>query len=215
MKNTMQTKRLFIIGASSLGREIESWLELVPIQERDWEIIGYLDTDQNSFSKYPSDYPLLGNENDYVFGENDYCIIAIATPSIREKVYNNIKDRVKLYTFIANNVITGKFSTIGEGCIICPNCIVSTNVKIGAGSFLNGGTQIGHDVVIGDFTAIMANVDIAGCCTIGKRTFIGSKVVVIPSTKIGDDCKIGAGSVVIRTVKDGYSVFGCPAKRIN
>jgi sugar O-acyltransferase (sialic acid O-acetyltransferase NeuD family) len=211
-----QLKRLFIIGASSLGREIESWLELTPVEERDWEIIGYLDTlDQNSFSEYPSDYPVLGNEDDYVFGENDYCIIAIASPNIREKVYNKMKNRVKLFTFIAPNVIIGKFSNIGEGSIVCPNCIISTNVKIGEGCLLNGGTQIGHDVVIDNFTAIMASVDVAGKCTIGKRTFIGSRAVIIPSIKIGDDCKIGAGSVVIRHVKDGYSVFGSPAKRID
>ena len=215
--NILVMKNIYIIGASSFGREIESLMALIPEEKRDWIIKGYLDNaiDKEEFRKYPSDLSLLGSDDEYEFGENDYCIVGVALPSIRKKIFDKLKDKVKFYTFIFPNVIVGKFTSIGEGSVIFPNCTVSTNVIIGTGVVLNAGTQIGHDVSIGNYTSVMANVDVAGCCTLGECAFIGSNAVIIPSIKVGDNSKIGAGSVVIKRVNEGDSVFGSPATKIN
>lgn len=43
MEDIVQNKaRLFIIGAGSLARELESWLSLVPEEDKDWELQGFL-----------------------------------------------------------------------------------------------------------------------------------------------------------------------------
>lgn len=204
---------LYILGASSFGREIESWLELIPESSRDWVIGGYFDNfSEEEFLKYPTNYPFLGYEDNFEFDHNDYCIIAVAEPKVRERIYIKLKDRVKFYTYIAPNAIIGKFNTIGEGSIISPNCIITTNVKIGKAVLINIGTQIGHDVNIGNFSSLMANVDIAGKCIIGNNNFIGSHSVIIPSRTIGNNNIIGAGSVVIWNIKDKSTVFGNPAQ---
>ena len=38
--------------------------------------------------------------------------------------------------------------------------------------------------------------------------------MILNGKTIGDDAKIGAGSIVIRNVKPGTTVFGNPAKEI-
>jgi maltose O-acetyltransferase len=48
--------------------------------------------------------------------------------------------------------------------------------------------------------------------TVGARTLIGLGAVVLPGIVIGSDCIIGAGSVVVRDVPDGATVYGNPAR---
>jgi sugar O-acyltransferase (sialic acid O-acetyltransferase NeuD family) len=158
---------------------------------------------------------VLGSEQTYAFNTNDYVLISIANSAVREKVYNHLKGKVSFLTFISPQAIVGKFNDIEEGTIICPNAIVTTNVKLGKCSIVNIGSQIGHDVQVGDFTSLMANVDIGGCCTIGKRCFLGTNSTIIPERKIADDITIGAGAIVLRNFSRGdNTLYGNPAKKI-
>lgn len=213
----MQNKRkLYLIGASHFGREMEQWLELIPESKRDWELEGYLHTftGKSPLENYPTKYEILGPWETFPLTKDDYCIITVADCLWKEKIYNHLKDKISFFTYIAPNAVIGNFNTIEEGTIICPNCVVTTNVKIGKCVTLNIGTQIGHDGTIGDFSSIMPNVDLGGLVQVGKSVFIGSKATIIPKMKVEQNSVIGAGSVVIRKVKTGTTVFGNPAKEI-
>lgn len=217
MEDIVQSKRnLYIIGASHFGREMESWLELIPENKREWEFKGFLHTYQGSspLEKYPSDREILGNWEDFPLSKDDYCIISVADCGWKEKIFNHLKDRTTFFTYIAPNAIIGKFNIIEEGCIICPNCVVSTNICLGKCTTLNIGTRIGHDSKIGNFSSLMPGVDLGGHVIIGRKVFIGTNATIIPKLEIGDDAIIGAGSVVIKKVKSNTTVFGNPAKVI-
>lgn len=218
MAGTVQNKKkLFIIGAGGLGREIESWLEYIPENNRDWELEGYLDINNKSLNMYPSDYKVISSEKDYIFKKDSMVLIAISNPKKKEEIYNVIKkmNNIKIMTLIAPSATIGKFCVIGEGSIICPNVIITTNVQIGKAVLVNCGSQIGHDVSIGDFSTINANVDIAGKCMLGTHVLMGSNSVIIPGKKIYNDVTIGAGSVVIRNINRKKTLFGNPAIDIN
>ncbi len=212
----MQNKRLFIIGAGDLGREVESWLSLVPVQQRDWELAGFLDKMKKGapLKKFPSELKILGDWETFEYLPDDCCIIAIADTNTREKIYTNLNGIVTFLPFVASSAIIGKFTGIPDGTVVCPNCIISTNIKLGVGCFINIGTQIGHDVEIGSFSSLMAGIDVGGDCEIGEKVFIGSGAVILPRRKIGNNARIGAGSVVLRNVREGETVFGNPAKEI-
>jgi len=215
MEDIVQNKRrLFIIGAGDFGRELESWLELIPPGEREWEIAGYLDNNEKALNGYPSDYKILGDIDTFRFINDDLCVITIAEPIIKEKICHKLESKVEFYTYISPDVIIGKHNKIGKGTVICPGCILTTNITIGEFATINIGTQIGHDVKIGNFTSIMANVDVGGKCEIGNNVYIGTNSTIIPSRKIGRNAKIGAGSIVIRNVKENITVFGNPAQQI-
>ena len=209
-------KKLYIVGAGSFGRELESWLHFIPEEKRDWEFKGYLDSVQGKGKlPYPSDFEILGDEKTYPLKKEDYILISIANSIVREKIYKSLKGKVTFFTFISPQAIIGKFNYIDEGSIICPNVIITTNVKLGKCCIVNIGSQIGHDVKVGDFTSLMANVDIAGKCVIGERCFIGTNSTLIPERIIADDITIGAGAIVIRNFnKEKNTIFGNPAKNI-
>lgn len=209
-------KKLFIIGASHFGREMESWLERIPEEDRDWQIVGFLHAfnESSPLEGFPSDYQIVGGWEDYPLTIKDYCIIAVADCIWKEKIYNYLKQRVSFYTYISPDAILGKFNQIGEGSIVCPNCVIATNVILGKCVTINSSTQLGHDVRIGDFTSLMGTVNLNGGVTVGSKVFIGSKATVIPKIRIEDNAKVGAGSVVIKKVKADTTIFGNPAKTV-
>jgi sugar O-acyltransferase (sialic acid O-acetyltransferase NeuD family) len=195
---------------------MESWLELIPPEKRDWELKGYLHhfEGESPMDGYPSDHKIIGDWRDYPLTKSDYCIIAVADCSWKERIYLHLSEKTTFYTFIAPDAVIGKFNTFGEGCIICPGSIITTNVQTGKCVTINIGTQIGHDCRIGDFSSIMPAVDLGGRVTIGKKVFLGTKATILPKIWIGDGATVGAGSVVIKKVKESVTVFGNPAKEV-
>lgn len=208
----MEKRRLYIVGAGDFGREMEAHLDSIPAGERDWQIAGYLDDNPASLDGYPSDFSVVGAIADFRFGTRDVALVAIASPAAKKKVFELLRGRVELLTFISPYALVGKFTRIGTGCIIGPRVVIGPNVLIGDAAFVNSGSMIGHDVTVGDFCSFMANNNIAGHCRIGEGTYCASSVTVIPGRTICDGAFIGAGSLVLRDIKERRTVFGNPAK---
>ena len=181
----------------------------------DWDLHGSPDSNPAALDGFQTDYKIVGDPFTYSFQENDLCAMSITDCVTKEKVFEAIKGKVKFLTFIFPTAIIGKFTSVGEGSVICPGCIVSTNTRIGRLVIVNIGSQIGHDVEIGDYSSLMANIDIGGHVKIGKKTFVGTGVTIIPKRVIAKNVRIGAGSVVLHNIKENLSVFGNPAGKIN
>lgn len=207
-------KNLYIICAGAFGRELESWLEQSPDYRTEWIIKGFLHSGESQHSSEISDYPICGDWKDFDFSKDDIVIIGITDPVWKENIYNHLKGRVDFLSFVHPSAIIGKRVRVGEGTVICPNCILTTNIEIGKCVTINCNSLIGHDAKVGDFSSLMPNVDLGGWTSVGKSCFMGTKSTLIPHKTIGDNCKITAGSVVVRSLKSNKTVFGNPAEEL-
>jgi len=210
----MPLKKLYIIGASDFGRDMESYLDLIPMKKIDWKIEGFLDDNLHAFKDFPSDYKILGTIKDFKFKKGDLALLAISDPSKKEKVYNLLKDKVQFFTYIAPDVYIGKYTKIGKGSVICPQVFIGSNVELDTAVTINGGTKLGHDVKIGEYSSFMVNISVGGHCQFGRNVFVGSGATIIPKRKVCSYARIGAGSVVIQNIKEAKTVFGNPATLI-
>jgi hypothetical protein len=58
----------------------------------------------------------------------------------------------------------------------------------------------------------LAHCDVTGHVTLERCVFMGSHAATIPGITVGECAKIGAGSIAVRDVAKGNTVFGVPAK---
>jgi sugar O-acyltransferase (sialic acid O-acetyltransferase NeuD family) len=207
------TNRLFIIGAGGFGREVAVWATHWLHQDVGYALAGFLDDNPKALDGFPCDWPLLGNPREFAFREGDGALIAIGSPKIRRELATMLDGRVQFPTLVHPAAIVGPHCALGAGTIICPGTIVTTNVRFGRHVIINLGCSIGHDVTMGDHVTLSPHVSVSGGASLGDEVFVGSNASFVPRVKVGARSVVGAGSLVLRPVPEGVTVFGLPAKQ--
>jgi len=208
-------KNLIIIGARGFGREVAEYVEQINAAEKKWNIKGFIDDDSSLKNKYNIKYDIIGSLTNYQIKQDDIFFCAIGDPKFKIETYSLIKSKGGAFaTIIHSTAVIGSNVKYGEGCIFCPNSVVTTDVVLGNMIAINVSSSIGHDAVVGDGCTLSAHVDITGGVIIGRGVLLGSSAVVLPRVKIGDFAVIGAGAVVTKDVIDNEIVVGVPAKKI-
>lgn len=210
-------KHLVIIGARGWGREIYcAARSTVAYNEREFDIKGFLDDNADALDGLKGDFPpILGSVESYDIQDNDVFFCAMGDPQWRKKYVEIIEEKGGSFISIINPTARiNPTSTIGEGSYVGPYSLVSDNVVIGKQSVLQCFNDAGHDVIIGDYVSIESYVFMGGGAQIGDFSIMHTKSSIIPHKRIGHHCVVGINSVVMRNVKDGLHVFGCPAVKI-
>lgn len=207
-------KRLWILGAGGFGREVYDWACAIRRIQPQWDVAGFLDDNPQALQGRPCDLPLVGPIQGHPFSAGDLAVIAIADPATRERIALGLAGRVEFATLIHPTAIVGSHSSIGEGSVICPGVVITTNARLGAQVHLNLHSTIGHDATLEPFCTLSDHVDICGNVYVERGAFFGSHASATPSVRIGAFARIGAGSVVLRDVASRVTVVGVPARPI-
>lgn len=106
--------------------------------------------------------------------------------------------------------------------------VIEDDVEIGSNTSIDRGTlgdtilrrgakvdnqvHIAHNCDVGEDAVVIAQSMIGGSVKIGARAWIAPSVVVMNGIAIGQDAMCGLGSIVTKSVKDGETVMGNPAR---
>lgn len=206
-------KHLIIIGAGGLGRQMYTWAKECPGYNEEFDIKGFLDDNINAlngFDGYPS---VLSKIDSYAISEEDVFALAIGDNGNRKKCIANIKNKGgNFLTLIHPSSYVYCKDNIGEGSFVTPLASIGVDVHIGDFCIIQGGAMIGHDAVIGNNVRIDCNVVCVGGIHIENDVCIHTSAVINHGVTVGEGATVGAMSFVIRNVKPGTTVFGCPAK---
>ena len=207
-------KHLIIIGVGGFAREVY-WNAQDSIgYGTEWDLKGFLDGDirlaEEEYGKLK--LPVLGNINSYEIAEDDVFFCAIGNGQVRKKVVERMlaKD-AEFISLIHNTSIIRGIASYGAGVMFGPRTGVGDHVVIGDFVILNTASAVGHDARIDDYASIMSYVDITGYSHIEEGVMFGSGARILPHGRVGAYATVGAGSVVLRKVKPGTTVFGNPA----
>ena len=124
------------------------------------------------------------------------------------------------HSIIADSAIIMDNCEIGEGVMLCPFSMVTSNVKIGRFFHANHYAYVTHDCIIGDYVTFAPRASCNGRVHIGEHAYIGAGALIKhgapgrPLT-IGHHAVIGMGAVVTRSVPANITVLGNPARPMN
>lgn len=179
---------IVIIGSGGVGREIAATLKHLHFVNQ-YVLEGFID-DGSSAGTIINNLPVLGNI-DWLIAQNQFknVIIAIGNPSVREKIYNRLKDfNFQFPTIIhpSAQIHDHEFCKIGEGSYIAAQVVMTTNVTIEDFCFINTACTLQHDTHIEKNCTLMPGVRITGGATIGHGSYLSANLalttsVIVPS----------------------------------
>lgn len=209
-------KRLLIVGAGNLGREVLDWALDVPAADRDWEIGGFLDSRTSVLKGLGSPVRILGNPMTFELAENDVLLCAVGDPRIKLEYCLKLRGRGgRFITLIHPAATVGSGNRIGEGCVLSPGAVVTTNVTLGDFVGLDLHASVSHDSVVGDGSTLSPHSAVLGRGVLGRGVLLGGHACILPGANVGDFAVVGAGGVVVRNVEPHTTVAGVPARLVS
>ena len=145
-------------------------------------------------------------------------VLAIADSRIRQVLAGKCSTAgVSFFQAQAENVVVLNDVEIGEGAILCPFSMITSNVRIGVHFHCNIYSYVAHDCVIGDYVTFAPGVKCNGNIRIEDHAYIGTGAVLRQGKPddplvIGEGAVIGMGAVVTKSVPAGATVVGNPAR---
>lgn len=194
----MIMKHLVIIGTGNIGQIVHWYATLSPSYMKDWDIKCHID-----------------DVDAYEIDPDDVFICAEVKPSDRISKSSAILAKGGQFINIIHPTANiAPTATLGVGIVIGAFTTVSINTTIGDFALIQDHCNIGHDGVVEIGSHLYVGVKLCGRNRIGSNTSIFTSSVIYPDVKVGTGCVVGAGSVVNRKVKEGDTVIGNPAKKL-
>ena len=149
-------KDIVIIGAGGIGREVAWIIETINKVKKHWNLIGFIDDNEEVCGKIINDYKVLGGIDYLISLDKDvYVIIAMANPKVKKSIVAKLNNKFKFATIIHPSIKVSRFVQIGDGSIVYPGVILTVNTKLGNHVLISGNCGIGHDTSIGDYSSIL------------------------------------------------------------
>lgn len=191
-------KHLVIIGTGNIGQIVHWYATESKDYMSLWDIKCHIDDVEN-----------------YQIEDNDVFVCADVKPA--DRLAHSAFIRAKGGEFV--NVIhpsanIAPSADLGTGVVVGAFTTISINTHIGDDALIQDHCNVGHDGIVAPGTHLYVGVKLCGRNRIGGNSSIFTGSVLFPDVKIGEGCTVGAGSVVSRKVKDGETVLGNPAKKL-
>lgn len=210
-------KGLIIIGAGGLGREVAWLVERINKTEPTWNLLGFVDDNQQIQGEVVNTYRVLGGCDCLTRYPDAYVVCAVGAASVRKLIIEKVKTispDTRFAVLIDPSVEKSDLVTVGEGSIICAHTIITVNITIGEHVVINLDCTVGHDAVLHDFVTVYPSVNISGNTDIGECAELGTGMQIIQGKTVGANAIVGAGAVVVKDIPENCTAVGSPAKPI-
>lgn len=203
--------RLVLAGAGGFGRGVFAWIRSSPEYMRRHEIDDVVFIDDATPGTLNAS-PIVGGISDYAPESSDVVLCTVGVPSVRRLVVARLEAAgARFASFVHDSVVLGDRVEIGDGVVVCPGSILSSDVKVGDHVHVNFNCSIGHDVQLGAYSSLSPGVNVMGEVVCGTSVFFGGGAIVLPRLRLENDATVGAGAVVTKSVTEGVTVTGVPA----
>lgn len=207
-------KQLIIVGAGGMGRTLYDIARECVGYGLDFTVKGFVDDNLQALDGFPNYPSVLGRISEYMPEEDDVFTFSIGGEARRLCIENLIGRGAKFINLVHSSARIGTNVKLGVGNIVAAFTSLGADCRIGDYNMIQSYTVIGHDAEIGNFNRIDTHVTCVGGIKIKNETTVHTGAVINHKVTLFDRAKVGACSFVIRSVKEGVTVLGAPAKKI-
>ena len=212
-----------IFGTGGFGREgiylAEEMLRAQRDSDQDFELC-FVD-DQPKTSRIESFAVYAWDDFVNMSNVDRYFNVLIAKPDVRHQLVQKfVAIELRPFTIRSKFADVHPTAVVGEGAVLCQFTVVSAHAKVGKFFHLNHHGYVSHDCVVGDYVTFAPGVHCNGTIQIDDMAYVGARAVIHQATpdrplRIGRNAIVGMGAVVLRSVADGTTVVGNPARRLS
>ncbi len=143
------TNNLIIVGAGGHGKVVLD----AALRQKKYNIIGFADNGKEVGSRVFGNYTVICSQSAILQMHNiNYFIVAIGNNTIREKIFNELKDKLKPAIILHPNAVISDNSNILPGTVVLANAVINPNAHIGNNCIINAMALVDHDSTIGNNT---------------------------------------------------------------
>src|ERR1700674_47685 len=211
----MSMRRLVIIGAGGLGRDVCDMLGAMNERALTYEVLGFLDDaggDRELLAR--RGMTLLGAVDQLGVLDVEY-IIAIGAAEPRRRIDAFATEHGRHASSVIHPAATlGSHAVIGPGTIVAAGARLTTNIKLGRHVQIHTNATVGHDAVLENYVTVLPGANVGGNVTLEQGVTVGSGAVLIQGVTVGRLTTVGAGAVVVRDLPEGVTAVGVPARAL-
>jgi len=202
-----------IYGTGGFARETAQLL--TDLDPSSFQLRGFLDDDSTHHGQTCWGLPILGDVAWLATRPGTAVVIAVGSPQVKQTIAKRVREAGATFPILVHpSARIGHGVTLGEGCIICGNCFLTTDIVLGTFVTLNLGCTVGHDTAIADFVTCAPACNLSGNVRLETGVELGTNTSLIPNTSVGAWSIVGAGACVTRDIPPGVLAVGTPAKPI-
>lgn len=200
--------RLAVLGGGGHGRVVADCALAAG-----WGAAHIFDDDASRTTTGP--WPISGNVADLMAACTDFdgVVVGIGGNAVRLSLTRQLQTRgATLATLIHPAATVSPHATVGAGSVVFAGAVVNIGARLGRAVIINTGATVDHDCVLEDGVHVSPGAHLAGGVTVGRESWVGIGSAVREGVTIGHQVCVGAGAVVVKSIADGLTVVGNPAR---
>jgi len=209
----LSSDRIAIYGAGLGAKQV---LEVVR-QLQCLKVCGLIDDNPELKGKVLYGHPVLGGFSFLreAFEKKELDGVALSFHSeIRRKIFIKIKQELPglaIKTLIDPRAILSDDVRLGEGVFIEAGSVVGPGVKLGNSVIVDLGAVVCHDCFVGDHCHLSPGSSLSGIVALKENVLVGVGASVNSTVTVGKNVIITPGSAVMNDIEDDVIVSGIPA----